>query len=500
MEHKVRANFTIKTRLIAIFIFTSVIVFGVNMYMYSNINQNITVIDNVYVSNVSLNELTDTLSNVQENMYEYLNTKSSDTLESYYRNEEYFKSLITDLNDLTSDNNMKLMEKNIKSMSVEYLEITDEAVQAKRGRNTQRYKEIYEEATIIYQYINNYIYNLNNEQFKNNSNTYELLLVSLRYLEIISTVVLVVISILNVILIAVITSSITNPLSKLAKAANEVARGNFDVSLLEIEYDDEVGVVAKAFNKMIVSIKEYIVKVKQSIEFEGKAKEKELIMESHLKDAQLKYLQAQINPHFLFNTLNAGDQLAMMEGAEKTSIFIEKMADFFRYNIKRINEDANLGEELELVENYLYIMNVRFAGDIHFEKYVDENILDARIPSMVLQPIVENAVNYGIRDIDWQGKISLTIEKEEKNIKISIRDNGKGMTKERIEKVMLGEIKKGDLTKNSNGIGLGNVINRLKLYFGDTSRFEIRSEGIDLGTEVLIYMPICKEKDNPEEV
>ena len=95
-----------------------------------------------------------------------------------------------------------------------------------------------------------------------------------------------------------------------------------------------------------------------------------------MREAQLMTLQAQINPHFLFNTLNAGAQLAMMEGADKTTEFIENMADFFRYNIKKMNQDATILEEIHLVDNYIYIMNVRFTGEIHFEKEVDETVLD----------------------------------------------------------------------------------------------------------------------------
>ena len=97
----------------------------------------------------------------------------------------------------------------------------------------------------------------------------------------------------------------------------------------------------------------------------------ELIMEGHLKDAQLKYLQAQINPHFLFNTLNAGAQLAMMEGADKTCLFVENMAEFFRYNLKKISQDATIEEEINLVDSYVYILNVRFVGEIRFQKRIE---------------------------------------------------------------------------------------------------------------------------------
>lgn len=487
-------NFSIATRLIIVFIFTLVIVLTVNIYMYMNINKTVGMIDNVYVSNVSLNELSIELEGIQKNMYEYLNTKSSDALKSYYRSSSNYGILINELNDIASDNSIMLMEKNVKQMSLSYLEITNKTIQSKRGRNIERYKADYEKSSEIYKYINSTIYSLNNELFKNNSNNYELLLVSLKYLETVSTIILIIISLLSIAIITIVTKSITNPLSKLAVAANEVASGNFNIALIEANYNDEIGVVAKAFNKMIISIREYVIQVKESIEFESKVKETELLMKTHLKDVQLKYLQAQINPHFLFNTLNAGAQLAMLEEAERTSIFIETTADFFRYNIKKINEDSSLAEEIELVDAYIYIMNVRFSNEINFVKEIDQNLIGLRVPSMILQPIVENAVNYGIRGLEREGIIKLLVYQNEGEILISIKDNGYGMPQSAIDKLKRKETKdeeasRDSITRDSNGIGLRNVINRLNIYYGKEDSVEITSAGAGQGTDIILHIP-----------
>ena len=228
-------------------------------------------------------------------------------------------------------------------------------------------------------------------------------------------------------------------------------------------------------------------------------------MTNHLKDAQLKYLQAQINPHFLFNTLNAGAQLAMLEGADKTCLFIENMANFFRFNMNSFVKDSNLRDEIKLVDSYIYILNVRFSGKIHFIKDIDEREIDVQVPSLILQPVVENAVNYGIRDIEYEGLIRLTVYQDEENINISIMDNGVGMEQSKIESIIQSELKDGIVlkenivakenidenmvAKDSNGIGLGNVINRLRLYYNKRDVFEIKSEGYNMGTEVIIHIP-----------
>lgn len=489
-----RLNLTIQTKLIFTFIFTTLIIFIVNLFVYINLNQMISKIEEIYSSNVNLNDLTEALSDVQLSMTDYLNTKSSDAIEQYYRSEQNYSHLLDDLNVITTNSDMKLMEKGIKNMSDTYLTITNETVQSKRGRNVEKYKNSYEEASTLFSYINTYIYSLNNEQFKYNSGNYEVLLSSLRYSEVISLSILVAVALCNTMIIILMTRSITNPLKGLAKIANEVAGGRLDVELLQIRSNDEVGVVAKAFNKMILSVREYIEQIRVRMEMESTMKEKELMMATHLKDAQLKYLQAQINPHFLFNTLNAGAQLAMMEDADRTYVYIQNMADFFRYNVKKNNDNVTLREEVELIDNYIYILNVRFSGEIHFEKKIDERLLDIKMPSMILQPIVENSVNYGIRNIEWEGLITLSVYEEEDKTCISIKDNGAGILEEKIRQIMAKEVRQSEVTDHSNGVGLENVINRLQMYFDDDDIFTIDSQGKNKGSEVIIRLPRPKKE------
>lgn len=494
MKNKFYKRMSIQTKIAAAFVFTSLIIFGVNLFMYVNINSMVNRMDKAYQSNLKLNELSRALKDVQDTMTEYLNTKNSDILEKYYLSVQTYSDYADGLSDVVSSDAFERMERNIKNLSDNYLELTNQTVEAKRGRNVEKYNMRYENATRMYEYINTYIYSLNNKQFKANSGSYEALSISLKSLELVSNVILIIVVVCNMILILILTRTFTNPLKQLAATANEVAKGDFDVALLPIQSEDEVGIVTGAFNTMVVNIREYIAKVRESMESERRMKERELLMETHLKDAQLKYLQAQINPHFLFNTLNAGAQLAMMESAERTYEYIQNMAEFFRYNVKKNNETVTLAEEIELVDNYIYILNVRFSGEIHFEKRVDERYTYLQVPSMILQPIVENSVNYGIRNIEWEGKIVLSVfAAEEDTLCISIRDNGIGMSQEKIDKIMMSRLKDADLSKDSNGIGLDNVIGRLRLFFKSEDNLEILSEGENCGTEVRIYMPIPQE-------
>jgi two-component system sensor histidine kinase YesM len=490
-------SITIQTKLITVFILTALLILIVNLFMYSHINRMMKKLEEVYLSNIRLNQLEDTLTKIQTSLSAYLNTKTSISMEDYYRYEQDYRNLIYDLNGNVTNNTMDVMERNIKRMSENYLHITDQAIEAKRGRNVEKYRIRYGSAVTLYHYIKTYTYSLNNEQFRNNSLNYEMLLKSLKYLETISTFIMAIVAFTSVVLITLVTRTITNPLTVLAGRANQVAKGNFEVELIRVTTKDEVGVVSMAFNKMVVSIQDYIQKLKEGMDKERQHKENELRMQTHLKDAQLKYLQAQINPHFLFNTLNAGAQLAMMEDADKTNAYIQHVADFYRYNVRKNNDTVTLREEITLVDHYIYILNVRFSGKIHFLKQVDESTTGICMPSMILQPIVENSVNYGIRNIDWQGSIVLSVYEKEKTVYISIKDNGIGMSQELIDQIMDNRLKSVDLSKDSNGVGLGNVITRLQLFYECENVFRISSEGKDKGTEVLICIPLEKgEQDD----
>ena len=481
---------TLQQKLTALFLLTAVIVLAVNLYIFTLINEMTGRVEEVYVSNVTLNELSGDLDRVQDSMEEYLNTKSSDAMEDYYRSEQAYRERLEGLNTQATDNKMLLTEKNIRGLSESYLELAAEAIQAKRGRNVEKYGTLFEDASILYEEIHTFIYSLNNAQFKDNSRNYQVLLSSLRYMEFVSIAVLLLVLLGNISLIVVSTRSVTRPLHQLARAAGEVSGGNFNIGQIPIQSMDEVGIVTNTFNEMVENIRNYIEQLRETMERENQLKERDLMMQSHLKDAQLKYLQAQINPHFLFNTLNAGAQLAMMEEADRTGRFLENVAEFFRYNVRKNDEDATLKEEIHLVDNYVYILNVRFSGEILFSKEIDGALLDVRVPSMILQPLVENSFNYGIRNISWRGRIELSVYRKEEEICISIWDNGAGMEPERIEQVLSGRAGEAEpVSGSSNGVGLKNVMERLKLYFQGRARLQIFSEGEGTGTEVLITIP-----------
>ena len=485
-------NASVRSKMLLAFIVPIILILVVNIYMYISINTMIERVDEIYIANVSLNNLSEDLTFLQNSMREYLESKGTAALNDYYTADQDYRNGLSSLDLKNSGTAVYAMQENIINQSENYLRIAGDTITAKRGRNVEKYKASYEETVELYSDLQNCIYALNNKQFKKNTGDYSILLSSLRYMEIITILILFFIGIVNMVVVFLITKSMTLPLVDLSRAANEVAAGNFDVDVETTDGEDEISVVSKAFKQMLESIQRYIGEIKDSVLRESQLKEHELVMENRMKEVQLRSLQAQINPHFLFNTLNAGEQLAMMEGADKTTEFIENMADFFRYNIKKIDNDASIAEEITLVDKYIYILNVRFTGEIHYSKDIDTEVTEVRVPSMILQPIVENAVNYGIRDIDWEGHIDLKVYKDGGYVFLSIKDNGAGMEKEQINRILSGEAV-GEVSADhaaSNGIGLGNVIERLQIFTGQRDVMEIYSEGKGKGTEFVIKVPL----------
>lgn len=481
---------TLEGKLILTFLLTSTLIFLVNIFLFININNAINRIDRVYSSNVQISALSDALDSVQNDLTAYLNTKSTESLGSFYESEGKYDDIAASMDFAGSGDEIEVSFTNVLAISDNYLSVCEETLASKRGRNIQRYRENYDDATELYGYLQSYIYSLNNAQLRNNSASYTALSQTFHTLELISMFVLIAVTLANLLITLMTTRATTGPMKELVEEAGEIGDGNFDVPALDVRTGDEIGVVSAAFNEMVVSIKGYIAKIRESMENESRMKENELLMDSHLKEAELKYLQAQINPHFLFNTLNAGAQLSMMEGADKTYRYLQNVATFFRNKTNREKQVTTLADEISLVDSYIYIINVRFSGSIVYEKRVDEDYLNVSFPSMILQPIIENAINHGVRDITWPARIVLSVYKTGDFITISVRDNGRGMTQEQIQNVLEGKTQvraKGDET---NGVGLGNVVSRMKLFYKCDDVFDITSAGQDKGTEVLLYVPM----------
>ncbi|MCI1945129.1 sensor histidine kinase [Clostridium luticellarii] len=218
-----------------------------------------------------------------------------------------------------------------------------------------------------------------------------------------------------------------------------------------------------------------------------KESEEKSILENQAKKMQLKTIQAQINPHFLFNTLNTIARMALIENAPKTEDLLYTLSDLLRYSLRNSEEFPKLSSEIDYTKRYLLIQNMRFSDRMTYRIEVDEAILDCRIPAMTIQPIVENSLSHGLNSQTEEGEIiikgGLTPEKD---ILIEISDNGVG-----IDKNLLALLNNSDIMSEKLGIGIRNTNNRLKHYFGSKYGLKIKSK-LNVGTKVEIRIPRIK--------
>jgi sensor histidine kinase YesM len=216
-------------------------------------------------------------------------------------------------------------------------------------------------------------------------------------------------------------------------------------------------------------------------------------LEKLLKELELRSLQSQINPHFLFNTLNTVSKMAYLEEAEQTSRLIEAVAALLRYNLGDLHGASTLRDEVRIVKEYFFIQKTRFGERIQFVTQIEKDCLDIEIPSLILQPLIENAFIHGVESLEENAVIRLHIHRHRDNIHIEVIDNGAGMDEATKEKLLWhGEgthaIETEKATGQSNGIGVKNVIRRLQLFFQKDDIVQIESQ-INMGTTFRLIIP-----------
>jgi Predicted signal transduction protein with a C-terminal ATPase domain len=272
---------------------------------------------------------------------------------------------------------------------------------------------------------------------------------------------------ISIALSLMITQTVVKPIKRLIRAMRGVENGNFEVQA-NLTGIREFIILSGSFNKMTNRLKELISRV-----YEEELKE---------KNAQLKALQAQINPHFLYNTLDTIYWMLYVRGQEKIGDLIVSLSDMLRYSIGKSGPIVTLKEELDNLYNYIHIQSTRFGERIAFEFDIDDTLLHAKSLKLMLQPIVENAITHGIEPSGRPGIIRIRVYQEEGYCCITITDNGVGIPEDK-----LSEYEKGRLI--SQGLGLQNVDERIRLTFGEAYGLTITSTTGE-STTILYQMPI----------
>lgn len=287
-----------------------------------------------------------------------------------------------------------------------------------------------------------------------------------------------------------VSYSFTQPLKLLLKNINKIKEGKYDLSKLS-DAGEEMEGLCNALADMAKVVQTNIETTKEKAELEKKLllSENEILKKDEiLIQSELKSLQHQINPHFLFNTLNMIYRMTLQEGAEDAANMLVKTSQLLRYALDNQKRISSLEKEIEMIQKYIEIQHRRLGNRVNFIlDYDREHIPHMNMPGMILQPLVENALLHGLHDVIKDGEIIISIKSQIDTVIIGVIDNGKGMKASRLEEFILNDYQKQD----ENQLGLYNVIRRLEMYFRNTISSNIYSDE-DCGFE--IYFEIKKLK------
>lgn len=299
----------------------------------------------------------------------------------------------------------------------------------------------------------------------------------------ITTVICLISLVLVAVLSMILSFNIAKPIKKLSNLMRQVENGSLNVTVSNINGEDEIGHLSRSFNSMINTINQ-LIKSRYEVEL-------------HRKDAELKALLMQINPHFLYNTLEVISGIADCEGVEKISEITQSLSKMLRYNIDLKNEKVRMKDELDNCSNFFLILKSRFEDNLVIEKDVDAQTEKYIIVKQVLQPLVENAIKHGVEKKIGKGYIKLSTRKIEDLISIEIKDNGVGFSQEKLqefEKFMQTVSTTFYDSATTKSLGLKNVYARLRIFFGDKLAFKIISTK-DVGTTISMTIPAIEYKD-----
>ncbi|MGG1312009.1 sensor histidine kinase [Cohnella laeviribosi] len=280
---------------------------------------------------------------------------------------------------------------------------------------------------------------------------------------------------------------ITRPIQKLAHAARELSRGRFDTQI-DVAGSDEIAFLARTFDRMRININNLFSEIQQKAQLESELQKNRLL----LQESQLRSLQSQINPHFLFNTLDMLSKKAYLEGSEETSDLLASVAGLLRYNLKRLDRPVTLYDEVCVLREYIGIQKTRFTDRLRFVEDVDESCLFIQLPGLTLQPIVENAVIHAIEPLEDGGTIVFRVRDSGDRVIVEIEDDGTGMPEERVRQIMEEQTAAQSGGGHSTGIGFGNVVRRLRLFYNRPDVIDIVSAEGE-GTRVTLLLPKVRE-------
>jgi sensor histidine kinase YesM len=460
-------------------------------------------IENGYVNMLNnmliTNEIRQHVDNSLDNFNQYILSGVPNKKDNYNTEIILAKQKIDQLKK-NSDNVNQYILRDLDNTLQSYIENSKNTISA--YENKEGYIFYYDDfiaSKNIASYCDVYVSTLMQNFLETNSIAYKELNKNSSIIYIALTTYLILILSLCVIYALVFIRNISKGLKGIVETSNKVSKGQFEY--YEGDQTDiyELDILTKTFNTMIKDIKNLISSINEKLVLEKKLKEEEmknLKYENALKEFDLKVLQSQINPHFLFNTLNCINATAMMENAATTSKLIKSVSNILRYSLRCMSTNALLEDEIDIVKDYIYIQECRFDDRVKFNLSTNMDMKKVKVPGMTIQPLVENAFIHGIEGKEDGGYINITIHDEKGDCNIIIEDNGVGISKEILDKINNYNYDTKHIG-HTTGLGINIVEKRLRYLYNKKNMFKVESEE-GKGTKVYLKIPIMGDENNDE--
>lgn len=486
---------TLKKRVL-IFVFVILLCFlsGV-MYMFYMSYQINTHIRELFGISIFLKDMRSEMGQFERDLDAYLSSKSSDSFVAYL---DGYTALNERMDTLAEDSEKTLQMRNIGYLLESYLELSESAIDYKRARNTEQYIAAYTRMMTIGGYIEEKATVMERLDFEGNLERYMAMADQIGSLQRLLLWVMLLLMLLGGVFVFSFSTDVTQPIVELSARAEQISRGTYQKGFLHRGRFKEAEVLQDAFDEMAGSIENYVEELHDKVDTENKLRVSEiekLRIQNSLNQAELRALQAQINPHFLFNTLNAGVQLAILEDADRTGQFLEDLSKLFRYTLQSLNNQVTLRSEFENARHYAELMHVRFGSDVQMDFFCAAEAESTQMPPLILQPLIENAIIHGFGARTVSGHIHiraevLHAEGRASDIHICVRDNGQGISPEALIRMNTGVFNStSGGSGHTTGLGLQNVADRLNVFFKGRCHMRFESER-GVYTQVTLVLPM----------
>lgn len=408
------------------FIFIIVILIMYIALFFSIIRRNR--ISSLYQENVDinykLNQMSLELNNNSRSFELYFQRREKDYLDNYMTSRNDIDELMKDLKeDIEKDETTNIFFRNLTNM-LEYHDNLFTNIFAEDTPNTDIY-EILTDVRTLYLYMNRHAQSMVMLYLDYSSKEYMELLSDYQTMEKKMYLIIIITSIFCFIFALALSNDILKTIDRLSLFARSLSKGHWEISDIKENKYSELDILGKTFNLMKNNIENFIKELKQKSEIEIKLNKK--IMENIekdrlLKESKLLNLQMQMDPHFLFNTLNTVARTALFENAEKTVGLIVAVSKIMRYNLDNKGKMVEMSKEIEVLKAYLTLQQLRFQEQMNFDISIDGDISGIKIPPMILQPIVENSIIHGLVDRDEDGEINIKLYRKRDYVEIEILD------------------------------------------------------------------------------